>query len=195
MKSPDYHNFDNLTSVRIQKDTRSVSRQVLSGLKISAVLVVIVILSLFLLRFIPVRHLETYYWHLRHGNSVDVGRYRFPVPKQWYVDSFSANDVLLANLNSGDGIAVRISSAPGVTLGVWDAVSSRTTLDGMKIVGRRELQINGEKVLCVEKKMVRMYPISCRSESGLEVTFVPYLFSAKDHDQMFYSLLQQLQKF
>jgi hypothetical protein len=67
-----------------------------------------------------------------------------------------------------------------------------------RILGRKELQVSGERVLCVEKnvetKAVRLYPIDCRSETALEVTFVPYVFSAKDHDQMFYSLLQQIQK-
>jgi hypothetical protein len=68
----------------------------------------------------------------------------------------------------------------------------------MKILGRKELQVSGERILCVEKdvetKAVRLYPIDCRSETALEITFVPYLFSTKDHDQMFYSLLQQIQK-
>jgi hypothetical protein len=184
----------------MQKDTRSISQQVWSGLKISAVLVAVVILSLVLLNFIPARRIETYYWHLRHGNSVEVGSYRFPVPKQWYVDSFSANDVMLVDLNTGDGITVRMSSIPGrPTLGAWDALISRPMPDGStKILGRKELQINGEMVLCVEKnldtKSVRLYPIECRSEGALEVNFQPYLFSAKDHDQMFYSLLRQLQK-
>ena len=67
-----------------------------------------------------------------------------------------------------------------------------------KILGRRELNVSGETTLCIEKnldtKAVRLYPIECRSESALQVTFQPYLFSAKDHDQMFYSLLQQVQK-
>ncbi len=67
-----------------------------------------------------------------------------------------------------------------------------------KILGRRELQVSGETILCIEKnldtKAVRLYKIDCRSENALEVSFLPYLFSAKDHDQMFYSLLQQVQK-
>ena len=186
--------------MRTQPDTRSVSQQVLSGLKISAVLVAVVTLSLVFLNFIPVRRIEAYYWHLRHGNSVAVGMYRFPVPKQWYVDSLSANDVMLVDLNTGDGITVRMSSGTGgSTLAAWDALNSRPMPDGRtKILGRRELQVSGETVLCVEKnldtKSVRLYPIECRSEGALEVTFQPYFVTAKDHDQMFYSLLQQLKK-
>jgi hypothetical protein len=67
-----------------------------------------------------------------------------------------------------------------------------------KVVGRRELRVSGETILCIEMnldtKAVRLYPIECRSENALEVSFVPYVFSSKDHDQMFYSLLQQVQK-
>jgi hypothetical protein len=91
------------------------------------------------------------------------------------------------------------SGASGSTLPAWDALNSRPMPDGStKILDRRELQVNGETVLCVEKnldtKSVRLYPIECRSEGALEVTFQPNLVTAKDHDQMFYSLLQQLRK-
>jgi hypothetical protein len=200
VKLPVHNNGGNLSPVQILKDTRSVSQQVLSGLKISAVLVILVIVSVVFLEFIPTQHIETYYWHLRHGNSVEVGSYRFPVPRQWYVESFSANDVLLVNLNTRDSIAVRLISVPGrSTLGAWDALVSLPDRDGnTKILVRKELQINGETVLCVERnfdtKSVRLYPIECRSEDALEVTFQPSVFSAKDHDHIFYSLLQQLQK-
>ena len=137
---------------------------------------------------------------MRHGTSVEVGSYRFPVPKHWYIDHYSANDVMLVDLDTGDGIAVRTSSGPSrSTLPVWEALISRPMRDDTtKIVGRRELRVSGETILCIEKnvdtKAVRLYPIECRSENALEVSFVPYLFSAKDHDQMFYSLLQQMQK-
>jgi hypothetical protein len=186
--------------VRIQKDPRSISQQVLSGLKIGAVLIAVVILPLVLLNFIPVPYIEAYYWHVRHGYTVEVGSYRFPVPKQWYVESFSANDVMLADLNTGDAITVRMSPVTGPSaLGVWDALNSRPMPDGStKILARKELQVNGETFLCVEKnldtKSVRLYPIGCRSAGALEVNFLPYVFSAKDHDNTFYSLLQQLHK-
>ena len=186
--------------MRIQPAARPVTQQVLSRLKISAGLVALVIVSLSLLRFIPMHRIEAYYWHLRHGNSIDVGRYRFPVPKQWYVDSSSTNDLMLLDLNTGDGITVRVSSAPhSFTLATWEALMTRPMADGsMKTLGRKELQVSGERILCVEKnvetKAVRLYLIDCRSETALEIRFVPYVFSAKDHDQMFYSLLQQIQK-
>jgi hypothetical protein len=107
---------------------------------------------------------------------------------------------MLVDLNTGDGIAVRTSSASDrFSLASWEALMSRSMADGStKILGRKELQVGGERILCVETnldtKAVRLYPIQCRSETALQVTFHPYIFSAKDHDQMFYSLLQQMQK-
>lgn len=169
--------------VLLNPDTRPVSKQVLSGLKISAGLIVVTALSLVVLRFIPVHRVEAYYWHLRHGTSLAIGSYRFPVPKQWYVDYISANDVMLLNLNTGDGIMVRTSSGPQrFTLSAWEALVSRPVSDGStKVLGRKELQISGETIVCIEKnldtKSLRLYPIECRSESALEVssnrTFVP----------------------
>jgi len=157
-------------------------------------------MSLVALHFIPVHRIEAVYWHVRHGTSIEVGSYRFPVPKQWYVSYYSANDVMLVDLNTGDGITVRTSSGPNrLTLSAWEALTRHPMRDGsMKLLGRRELQVGGETILCIEKnfdtKAIRLYPIECRSENALEVSFLPYLFSTKDHDQMFYSLLQQVQK-
>lgn len=186
--------------MRLQSESRPVSKQILSGLKVAAVLIGVAVLSLAVLRFVPVHRIEAYYWHLRHGNSIEVGGYRFPVPRQWYVDQHSANDVLLVDLNTGDGITVRASSLPGRSaLSTWEGLVAHPMRDGStKVLGRRELHVNGETILCVETnldtKALRLYPIQCRSESALEVTFDPYVFSAKDHDPMFYSLLQQVQK-
>lgn len=184
----------------IKPDTRSVSKQVLSGLKISAVLIGVAVTCLLVLQYIPVHRIETYYWHLRHGTSVTIGSYQFPVPKQWYVNYISASDVMLVNLNTGDGIMVSTSSAPHrFTLAAWEALISGPMPDGSnKVLGRKELQVSGETMVCIERnldtKAVRFYPIECRSDSALEVRFQPYFFSAKDHDQMFYSLLQQVRK-
>lgn len=156
-------------------------------------------MCLVFLHFLPVPRIEAFYWHMRHGTSVEVGGYRFPVPKHWYIDHYSANDVMLVDLDTGDGITVRTNSPIRSTLAAWETMINRPMRDGrLKILGRRELQIGGERILCIEKnldtKAVRLYPIECRSENALEVSFLPYLFSAKTHDSMFYKLLLQVQK-
>jgi hypothetical protein len=179
---------------------RSVPKKVFSGLKIGAVLVAVVALSLAFLSFIPVRRIEAYYWHLRHGNSVEVGGYRFPVPNQWYVNSLSANDVMLIDLNTGDSITVQVRSAVGrSTLAAWEALIAHPVPGGSeKVLRQKELQASAEPMVCVEKSMnakgIILYPIYCRSESALDVTFAPQISSAKHDDQTFYSLLQQLRR-
>jgi len=47
--------------VRLKPDTRPISKQVLSGLKISAVLIVVAVMSLVVLQFIPVHRIKAYY--------------------------------------------------------------------------------------------------------------------------------------
>ena len=150
-------------------------------------------------QYIPELRIEAYYWHLRHGTSLTIDGYRVPVPKHWYVHYVLPNDVMLIDLNSGDSITVRTSSQPkGLTLATWEALISRPLLGGaMKVLGRKQLQAGGETIVCIERNIeteaVHLYPIECRSESALEVTFRPYVSSKKSTD-MFYSLLQQLQK-
>jgi hypothetical protein len=132
---------------------RPVSQQALSGLKMSAVLIALVIISLVLLSFIPVRRIEAFYWHWRHGTFVEIGTYRFPVPKQWYVDHVSADDFLIADLNTGDAISVRMNTRNRATLSAWEALTIHPMPDGnMKILGRKELQVGRSKRYFVLKK-------------------------------------------
>lgn len=186
--------------MRSQPDAPSVPRQVLSGLKISAALAAATLLLLVVVQFIPLHRIQAYVWHVRHGVSVHVGSYRFPVPRQWYVVNYSATDVMLIDLNTGDSISVRTGSMPGRSaLESWLALDrSPMPNSNTKILDQKDMRVGDEMFVCIEKnvnsKAIRLYPIDCRSENGLEVTFQPYLFSAKDHDQMFYSLLRLVQK-
>ena len=183
-----------------QPNARTISQHIISGLKISGALVGAGVALLICLNFVPVHRIEAYYWHLRYGTSIDVGKYRFPVPKQWYVERQSADDVLLVDLKTGDAISVRTPPRPKATLAAWSALMSRRLPDGsMKTMGQKELQLDGEALLCIEQdfdaKAFRLYPIECRSDGALEVTFTPYISSGNGHEQMFYSLLQQVRKF
>ena len=155
----------------IKPYTRPASKGVLSGLKISAVLIVIAVTSLVVLHYIPLRRIEAYYWHLRHGSSVTIGRYQFPVPKQWYVDYVSASDVMLVNLNTGDGIMVNTGAGPHrFTLAAWEALISRPMADGStKIVGRKELQVGGETMVCIERSLERKPYTFTRSSAAQKV--------------------------
>jgi len=180
----------------LKKDTRPISLQVVSGLKISAAIVAFVAGLLLCLSFVPVRRIEAFVWHLRHGTSVEVGGYRFPAPKQWYVESFSPDDVLLVDLKSGDSIGVRLNDrSKRMTLAVWARLVGQTRGDNIKVTGRKELHIGNEVFVCFEKdfdlKKLHLYPIECRSEGALEVSFTPFFPPANNRNEAFYSLLQQ----
>ena len=178
----------------MKKDARPISRQVLSGLKISAVIVALGAGLLYCSSFIPIR-IEAFVWHLRHGISVEVGSYRFPAPKEWYVEKSSPDDALLIDLRSGDSIDVReIHRSKRLTLAAWSEWVSHPRED-LKVTGRRELRIGNETILCLEEdfdlKKFHVYPISCRSEGALEVSFMPFLTSGNNRKETFYSMLQQ----
>lgn len=183
----------------MRKDARPIFRQVLSGLKIGAVIVALGAGLFYCLSFVPIRRIEAFVWHLRHGISVDVGSYRFPVPKKWYVESLAPDDILLVDLQNGDGIGVRLIKVQPdrrITLPVWARLEEQSPIGSdMKVTARKELRIGSEEFLCLEKdydlKKLHLYPIECRSEGGLEVSFTPYLASGMNHNDAFYSLLQQ----
>jgi hypothetical protein len=143
------------------------------------------------------RRIEAFVWHLRHGISVEVGSYCFPAPKRWYVESVASDDVLLVDLQSGDSIGVQLNERTKRTrLPVWARLQEQPTIDGnIRVTGRKELHIGSEEFLCFEKdfdlKKLHLYPIECRSEGGLEVSFTPYLASGMNRKDEFYSLLQQ----
>jgi hypothetical protein len=168
-------------------------------LKISAVIVALGVGLLFCLSFVPVRRIEAFVWHLRHGTSVEVGSYRFPAPKTWYVESLEPYGIFLLDLQNGDAIEVQLVKVQPnrrITLPVWARLEEQPTIDGnIKVTARKELHIGSEEFLCFEKdfdlKKLHLYPIECRSEGGLEVSFTPYFGSGMNRNETFYSLLQQ----
>jgi len=183
----------------MKRDPRSAWQQVLSGLKIAAAIVGVSAAALILASYIPTYRIEAWFWHLRH-NSIDVGHYRIPVPKRWYVLNNSADLVLLTDLDSGDGISVvrnvfssrlSLSAWSNLTLHPPSSVKTQST-------AQREFRISGETFLCIEQDMdmgiAHLYPIECRSEGGIEVNFQPFINAGRKHDATFYALLQNFQK-
>jgi hypothetical protein len=191
----------------MKRDSRPVSQQVLSGLKIGAVVVAIgagvgagVLIGP---SYIPVHRIRTYIWHLRHGNTIDVGQYRLPAPTQWFVERNSQTDVLMFDLNTGDSISAQKSDLlKGRTLSEWSEWVSRAlaTSQTMKKTGQRDYHINGETFRCIEQdfdtnlKVGHLYSIHCLSDGGLEVDFQAGLGVGREHDAAFYSLLQRIQR-
>lgn len=183
----------------MKRDPRPIWRQVLSGFKIAALIVGCGAAVYILVSFIPIYRIEAWFWHLRH-DSVDVGQYRVPVPKHWYVLNNSPDLVLLVDLDSGDTISMdrdiflrtlSLSAWSNFTLHPPSGIKTRST-------GQRTFRISGEKFLCIEQdddvEVVHLYPIQCHSEGGLDVRFQPAIKVARSHNATFYELLQRIQK-
>jgi hypothetical protein len=112
----------------------------------------------------------------------------------------SPTDVLLIDLNAGDALEVRTDQSTRMSLAMWANLLTRPIAgQDLKSVGRNELQIGDEKVVCIEQDLdtgkLHLFPVPCRSERGLEVHFLPYVFTGRDHNEHFYSMLRQAQKF
>jgi hypothetical protein len=155
---------------------------------------------LVLVDLMPVHRIEAYFWHIRHGNSIEVGGFIFPAPREWNVESFSVDDVMMVNLKTGDGIYVaKTANASQSSLAVWSQIMSRPAPgNSARTRGRREIQIGGDALVCIEQELdigvSRFYPIDCRSSGALELRFIPNPAWGKERDEVFYSLLGQTRK-
>ena len=183
--------------MKLASDTRTIPQQVLSGLKKSALLVVAGVTVLLAFSYASRPRIAAYFWHLRHGESIDFDGYRIPAPKHWKVERISDNQISIIDLDTGDGIFVRPSPKLSTRL-EWSRLVDRLSTKDLKILNQREFRLNGESITCVEEdfdtKLHHRFPIDCRSDGGLEVSFLPWLSVGKQHDEMFYSLLQRIQK-
>lgn len=184
----------------MKRDPRPIWQQVLSGLRIAAVLIGCGAAAIILASYIPRYRIEAWFWHVRHGSSIGVARYRIPVPQHWYVSRDSGNDVLLVDLDSGDMIwAWRDEYSQRLKLSAWSNLTLHPPASvKTQSTGQREFHINGEAFLCIEQdtdiEIAHLYPIQCRSDRGLTVDFQPYIRVGREHNAGFYALLQQIQK-
>jgi hypothetical protein len=169
-----------------------------SGLIIAATLLAFGVLVLLCLSLVPVHRVEAYVWHLRHGNFVTAGHFRFPVPEHWHVEVISQDMVMLVNLDNGDGVLLRSEKPPkGFTLARWSELQT-TSSPERSIRATRELNVEGERVLCIERDddltRFKMHSIQCRAETGLDIMFTPNLSLDSEGSGRFYALLSHVQK-
>ncbi|MFL6440021.1 MAG: hypothetical protein ACJ71Q_20790 [Terriglobales bacterium] len=152
----------------MKRDSRAVSQQVLSGLKIGAVLIAIGAGMLICLSYIPVHRIEAYIWHFRNGNIVGVAQYRLPAPKQWFVERNSDGGVIMVDLNTGDTIwAQKSGLLKGRALSLWSESVNRASAESqtLKTTRQRDFHINGETFRCIEQdfhvdpKLGHLHPI------------------------------------
>jgi hypothetical protein len=148
-------------------------------------------------------------WHWRHGNSVDVGNFRVPVPEPWLVRNVQdRNSILMIDTRKSRGpdplsdvnaISVFLEE-PSVDLDYW-ANDWQQWLRGRgsKEIELRNVNALADKIVCVgghEFRDVMRIPgtsvvsLFCRSTAGLSLTFVG---SERDKEE-FYTIISNIQK-
>lgn len=156
--------------------------------------------------------IRAFTWHVLHGDWATVAGYRIRVPSGWFVEQHSPSNAHWWDGTTGDSIWFHSSpKSPHFTLGLWSQVETRSARPENLVVGRRELQIQGESFLCFEHDYVLALPtsqsgntlrqtahlpsIDCKSSGALDAMFFGGMHAAPRHGyQDFYSVLSSIQK-
>lgn len=134
-------------------------------MKRSTVTRIIVYLLLPLFAWLAFSHrirIETWIWHLRHGQSDVFAKYVVPAPPNWHVEDFDAQIHTLIRLDTQDRTGdprrdkkrrahaiITLSTHPLMTTEGWLSVrSSMLKKDGIDPVVRT-FDFDGETMLCV----------------------------------------------
>jgi hypothetical protein len=167
-------------------DKRPVLEQVRSGFKIAGILVVLTAALLVLASYLPIYRAEALWWHLRHGNTIQVGEFRVPVPSEWYVWSFeagSSQEVELVNTKGGRAFwaSVNISKESwqrqNGDLDQLARLRQKSMEDlGVHVTELRQLPIGGVGGFCVDGETAMtglpVRNISCRWRTGFSVEYI-----------------------
>lgn len=150
-------------------------------------------------------------WHVLHGDSATVAGHTIRVPSGWFVEQRSASDAHWWDARTGDSIWFHSSAkAPSFSLNFWNEVETRYARPENPVVGRRELDVQGESFLCFEhdytltpppaqsggqQTTVHASSVDCKSNGALDAMFFGGMHAAPRHDyREFYSLLASIQK-
>jgi hypothetical protein len=152
-------------------------------------------------------------WHVLHGDSVAVAGYRITVPSHWFVEQSASDDVHLWNTRTGESAWFHsLPKSPDFTLAFWsDLVQKRMNGPENPVVGKRDLKVAGEPVVCFErdlavklptegsattsKNLIHLPSVECTSTGPLDVMFFGKMYSQPRRDYSeFYSLLASIQK-
>ena len=152
-------------------------------------------------------------WHALHGNSVAVAGYQVTIPRNWWVERGSMDDVTIWNAKTGENIWLRPSPKPrNFTLEGWsELVEKRMNRPEGPIVGRRDLNLAGEPFVCFERDFrINLPPtvalsrsvttihgpsIDCNSAGRLAIMFVGGAHVSEQHDfGESYSIMASLRK-
>jgi len=154
---------------------------------------------LVLTSFLPMQRIRAWVWHWRHGNSIQVGEFRIPVPNEWMVLRRGA--IMLVNTKGEPGRT--FSSTVTITEerqrnGVLEDVASsqRRVMEdvGIHVPDARHLIIDGVTGLCLDGETAKMgikeRHIYCRVGPTLSLHYVGSSLRAP----AFYSILDGISK-
>ncbi|HET9408156.1 MAG TPA: hypothetical protein VFO39_13030 [Candidatus Sulfotelmatobacter sp.] len=150
-------------------------------------------------------------WHVLYGDSISVAGYRIPVPSQWSAEQLASDDARLLNTRTGEAIWLQSLPKPSMfSLTAWsDFVQNQMNDARNPIVGRTELTIAGEPLVCLERDFAvnlrtgasanpspqtsHLPSIECNSAGLLGVMFFAGTHTQHDYSE-FYSLMASIEK-
>jgi hypothetical protein len=155
----------------MKRDPRPVLQQVKSGLKIAGIILVVLASVMVCLSLLPIYRIEAWAWHLRHGNSIQVGNFQVPVPKGWLVQRFDNGDIDLINtVNTKSGMedtaVVTVSTHHWHNLSIEQLESfDRKSLEsiGVHEFDTRHFSVEGVSGFCLDGTLVFLAPSRVRT--------------------------------
>src|SRR5208282_3018941 len=160
---------------------------------------------LVLVSYLPIRQIEAWVWHWRHGSSIQVGEFTVPVPNAWGVDGFDVGggiqEVQLVNTEGGKPFwaTITITAEPSWQREIVQAdfASSRRRMMenlGIHVRDTRQLVIGGVSGLCLDGETamtgIPVRSISCYLGTSLSVEYIGSSLTAPS----FYSILDGISK-
>ncbi|MGA8502854.1 MAG: hypothetical protein WB683_14980 [Candidatus Sulfotelmatobacter sp.] len=147
-------------------------------------------------------------WHVLYGDSIAVSGYRIAVPSHWFVERpASDDDARMRNARTGESVWFHsFPKPPNFTLALWSDLVQKRMNDSndseSPIVGKRELDVAGERFVCFERdfekkamKGIHLPSVECKSAGPLDVTLFGGMRKEPRRDYPeFYSLMASVRK-
>jgi len=184
-------------------DRRPALDQVKSGLKIAGILLVVGASWLVLWSFLPTQRIEAWAWHWKHGNNIQAGDLKVPVPSEWLVRGFKTGmtqEIQLINTQGGKLFWATISISverPPRNIAVADFASSQRRMMehlGIHVTDTRQLAIDGVTGFCLDGETTMaglpVRNISCRVGANFSMEYIGSSLKAP----AFYAILNGISK-
>jgi hypothetical protein len=135
--------------------------------------------------------IETWIWHFRHGNTLDVGDVVVPVPANWHVETLGKTEELLVRVDTADQTPYRrLKAHSSISLLVEKPLNDQdlnrlTSLElafmkqhAADSISQRTFNVDGGTIVCIGGDKPGSMGIydneparwSCKSSVGLQMT-------------------------